>query len=152
MRLNNSCFPAGHPRPGTRSRTRCGGFTLVELIVAMVVMGVLASIAAVSYRSFSLEARRSTAQTALTDAAARQEQFFLNNKTYTAAIGAGGLNAAAVVDGGYYAISVDAPTAACPITRCYVLRATPQGSQNEDTCGAITYTSDGDKTPANCWQ
>ena len=130
---------------------RSRGFTLTELIVALVIMGILASIAAVSYRAYALEARRGAAQTALTDAASRQEQFFLNNKTYTVTVGAGGLNASAAVDGGSYTLSVDAPTAGCPIATCYALRATPQGSQAEDSCGALTYSSDGDKGPANCW-
>ena len=135
------------PVPGVR---RSRGFTLVELIVALVVAGILASVAMVSYRSFTLEARRATATTALTDAASRQEQFYLNNKTYTQDV-AGGLNVPTTVDGGHYDLSVDAPTAACPIARCYVLRARPQGSQTQDDCGQLTYGSDGDRAPAGCW-
>jgi type IV pilus assembly protein PilE len=142
---------------------------LTELMVTLVVMSILTSVALASYRSFSLESRRATALTALSEAASRQEQFFLNNKTYTATVGAGGINMSATVDGGYYALSVDAPTAGCPIARCYVLRATPQGSagcpiarcyvlratpqgsQTEDSCGTLTHDSDGDKAPDGCW-
>jgi type IV pilus assembly protein PilE len=131
--------------------SRARGFTLTELMVTLVVMSILTSVALASYRSFSLESRRATALTALSEAASRQEQFFLNNKTYTATVGAGGINMSATVDGGYYALSVDAPTAGCPIARCYVLRATPQGSQTEDSCGTLTHDSDGDKAPDGCW-
>jgi type IV pilus assembly protein PilE len=134
------------PAPGRRN-----GFTLVELLVAMVVMGIITSIAMVSYRSFAVESRRATATTALSDAASRQEQFFLNNKTYTATVGAGGLNVSATVEGGYYALSVVAPTAACPIASCWVMQAAPQGNQVEDSCGTLGYTSEGDKSPAGCW-
>lgn len=127
------------------------GFTLVELVIAMVVMAVISGIAVTSYRSFTLDARRTTALTALTDAASRQEQFFLDNKTYTETVGSGGINAAASVEGGYYALSIETPTAACPISRCWVMQATPLGNQSVDTCGTLGYNSDGDKTPAGCW-
>ena len=127
------------------------GFTLVELIVAMVVMAILSSVAVASYRSFTLDARRATAVSALTDAASRQEQFFLNNKTYTAAVGSGGINTSATIDGGYYTLSIVAPTAACALTRCWVMQATPQGTQTDDSCGTLSYNSDGDKTPTGCW-
>jgi len=127
------------------------GFTLVELLVAMVVMAILSSVAIASYRSFTLDARRATALTALSDAASRQEQFFLNNKTYTATVGGGGINVAATVEGGYYTLSIVAPPAACPVARCWVMQATPQGNQAEDSCATLSYNSDGDKTPADCW-
>jgi type IV pilus assembly protein PilE len=128
-----------------------GGFSLVELVVAMVVMVILSSVALASYRSFTLESRRTTATTALTDAASRQEQFFLNNKTYTATLGSGGINVPATVTGGYYTLSIDAPTVACPIARCWVMRAAPQGNQGDDSCGTLSFTSEGDKSPAGCW-
>ena len=137
-----------HSRPGPRGNR---GFTLVELLVAMVVMGIITSIAMVSYRTFAVESRRTTATTALSDAASRQEQFFLNNKTYTTTVGAGGLNVSTTVDGGYYVLSVVTPTAACPVTRCWVMQAAPQGTQNEDSCGTLSYSSDGDRLPAGCW-
>jgi type IV pilus assembly protein PilE len=136
---------------GRRDVARCGGFTLVELVVAMVIMAIISSVALASYRSFSLESRRATATTALSDAASRQEQFYLNNKRYTTSLGDDGLNVPALVDGGYYQIGIVAATAACPIARCWVMRAVPQGTQAEDSCGTLTYTSEGDRTPAECW-
>ena len=45
-----------------RSHKSNNGFTLVELIVAMVVMAILSSVAVASYRSFTLEARRGRGQ------------------------------------------------------------------------------------------
>ena len=147
-----------HPRPANRkgvrravTARRARGFTLVELVVTMVVVTVLSAIAMTSYRSYTMQARRASAVTALTDTASRQEQFFLNNRSYTATLGAGGLNADATTEGGAYLVSIDAPTVACPIARCWSMRATPQGGQTEDDCGTLTHDSDGNRTPAGCW-
>lgn len=127
------------------------GFTLVELLVAMIVMGVLSSIAVASYRSYSMDARRTTAITALTDAASRQEQFFLDNKSYTTTVGSGGINVDATIEGAYYSLKIVDESTACPIARCWVMQATPLGNQTDDNCGTLAYNSDGEKTPAGCW-
>lgn len=127
------------------------GFSLVELIIVMVVAGVIAAIAIPSYQEQSRRGRRSAATAALLDATSRQEQFFLDNKTYTTTIIAGGLNMNAITESGSYALSVDAPTGACQLNRCYSVRATPQGAQSADSCGALTINSERVKSPNDCW-
>lgn len=127
------------------------GFTLTELIVVMVVSAILAAVALPTYLGHVRKTRRAAAQDALLDAASREEQFFLNNKTYTVAIGSSGLNRSTSTEGGYYTLSVDAASSACPIATCYALRATPQGSQAADSCGALTLNSNGVKGPSGCW-
>lgn len=139
------------PPPRAMHARRTRGFTLVELIIVMVVTALLAAVAMASYRAYTLQAQRASAITALSDAASRQEQFFLNNRSYTAALGAGGLNVPAATPGGAYLVSIDAPTAGCPIARCWSMRATPQGRQTDDACGTLTHNSDGDRAPADCW-
>ena len=84
-------------------------------------------------------------------ATSRQEQFFLDNKTYTTTIVAGGLNMTAVTESGTYSLSVDDPSGACPLERCYLVRAIPKGVQDGDKCGQLTVNSDRVKTPSNCW-
>jgi type IV pilus assembly protein PilE len=117
----------------------------------MVVAGVIAAIAVPSYQEQSRRSRRSAATAALFDATSRQEQFFLDNKTYTTTIIAGGLNMNALTESGSYALSVDAPTGACQLNRCYRVRATPQGAQSADSCGALTINSERVKSPNGCW-
>jgi type IV pilus assembly protein PilE len=121
-------------------------------MIVVVVAAVIAGIAYPSYQEQVRKGRRAAATAALIDAASRQEQFFLDNKTYTTTVTVGGLNMDDVTQSGSYALSVDAPTGACLLDRCYRLRATPQGVQGGDACGPLTLNSDRIKSPSNCWQ
>ena len=127
------------------------GFSLLELIIVVVVAGVIAAIAIPSYQEQSRRSRRSAATAALFDATSRQEQFFLDNKSYTTTVIAGGLNMNSITESGSYALSVDAPSGACPLDRCYRVRATPQGAQAADSCGPLTIDSERIKSPNDCW-
>lgn len=60
-----------------------GGFTLVELMVTVVVIALLAMVALPAYNDSVRKGRRSDAKAALTKIAARQEQYFMDNKEYT---------------------------------------------------------------------
>ena len=131
-----------YPLHGHAPPPRCRGFTLMELMIVVVMAAIIAAIAVPAYKEQARTARRATAHAALQDAASRQEQFFLDNKTYTTTIGPGGLNMSATSEGDYYAIEVDAPTAACAIDRCYKLTARPQGAQAGDSCDPITLDID----------
>ena len=55
--------------------------TLIEMMIVLAILAVLAAIALPSYEEVMMRARRSEAREALSDFAARQEQFFLDNKT-----------------------------------------------------------------------
>ncbi|MGK0171306.1 MAG: type IV pilus assembly protein PilE [Gammaproteobacteria bacterium] len=127
------------------------GFSLIELLVAITIVGILTAVAVPAYQQSTRESRRTSAIVALSDAASRQEQFYLDNKTYSTTPGTGGLNALTTTEGGYYTVSVDTPTASCPILSCYVLRATPQLSQAADSCGAMSIDVQTVKLPQNCW-
>ncbi|MGR8919698.1 MAG: type IV pilin protein [Gammaproteobacteria bacterium] len=145
--MNANRRPADHRRQA--------GFTLMELMIVVVIVGILAAIGYPSYRNQAIRAARSDARTELMDAMTRQEQFFLDNKTYAASLA--NLDMVAASESGYYTLSIDAATAACPITSCYAMRATPTGSQTEDTdCAVLTVTSGGIRSatgtdPASCW-
>ena len=131
---------------------RCNqGFSLVELMIVVVVAAIIAAIAFPIYQEHVRKSRRAAATAALIDATSRQEQFFLDNKTYTTTLAAGGLNMNAVTEDGTYVLSVDPPSGACALDRCYSMRATPQGVQVGDKCGALAINSERVKTPSNCW-
>src|SRR5262245_61711082 len=64
------------------TRTRERGVTLLELMAVVVILGILASIAIPSYRTYLLRAQRTDATAALLRIAAAQETFYLQNNTY----------------------------------------------------------------------
>ncbi len=58
------------------------GFTLIELMVVIAIVGLLFAIAVPSYTDFITRTKRATAKSFLVALADRQEQFFLDNKRY----------------------------------------------------------------------
>lgn len=73
---------------------RMRGFTLIELMIALVVAAILLAIAFPSYRDYVRRGVRSSGQQFLMDIAQRQEPYFLDQRRYASVLGsgAGGLN------------------------------------------------------------
>ena len=137
------------------------GFTLVEILIVMVIMGILAAITLPSYQSSVQKSRRADGKAALLDLGARSEKFFAQNNSYTTEVSlpAGlGLGRTTSADG-YYNLTI----AACgggAISRCYLLTATATGVQADDeTCASLSIDNVGRKTAKNlagdavdyCW-
>lgn len=58
------------------------GFTLIELMIVVAIVGILAAIAYPNYRDYVLRSNRAVAKSALTEIGSRMETYFLDNKTY----------------------------------------------------------------------
>lgn len=58
------------------------GFTLIEVMIVVAIVGLLATIALPSYREYVLRGNRTEGQALLMDAAARQERFYAQNTSY----------------------------------------------------------------------
>lgn len=109
------------------------GFSLLELMIAVAVVGILAGVAYPSYLSMLQDTRRSDGQAALMDLAARQERFFYDQRTYAGSIGAGAnqLNAPAQSPEGYYNLSITSG-GGCAIPDCFIGVAAATGAQAGD--------------------
>lgn len=143
--------------PITRS-----GFTLIELMIVVVIIGVLAAIAYPSYQSYTLRVKRSDAKIVLHALDNRQEKFYAMCNTYAGSVtgafptkpsdcttGTPGLGMSTTSEKGYYTLSIPAFA-----TSGYTLQANAVSgkSQANDTgCTILKLHSTGIKEPAGCW-
>jgi len=128
------------------------GFTLIEILIVVAIIGVLAAIGIPSYQDSVRKSKRADGKSGLVDAASRLEQYYLDNKSYTKDMNELGYNALTGVDtpDKRYKMSVDANPCG-NIAACYTVTAIPQGDQINDSCGTLTLNSSGIKTPSECW-
>lgn len=133
------------------------GFTLVELLVAVVIVGILSAIAVPAYTQHFVKARRAAAESFIMSVSNKEEQYILDAHQYTATLGAGGLGLATPTDiAAYYSIGI-ANIGATPPT--YTITATPTGTQasNDTKCGSVSIDQTGAKSIsgtgslADCW-
>jgi type IV pilus assembly protein PilE len=123
---------------------RCGGargFTLIELMLGIVVIGVLLAVAYPSFTDQVRKSRRADAIAALTSLQQAQERWRSNNMAYAAfnTAGAGntpnGLDLPAHSAAGYYSLSIDGLSAT---DYTLVARAAQGNSQSRDgTCQSV---------------
>jgi type IV pilus assembly protein PilE len=119
------------------------GFSLIELMVVIAILGLLASIALPSYQEYVRTSRRTDGMIILSQIMQAQERFFVNNLTYTASlIDLGFASNAVTSEGGYYQITAEACGGG--INQCVNLVAAAQGAQAED--GDLTINSQGART------
>jgi type IV pilus assembly protein PilE len=136
-------------------RKRQGGFSLIELMVVVIVLGLLLAIAIPNYTGYLERSRRSDARGALLEIASAQERFFFENNGYADDIDdvwtyqEGGV---AVSNEGFYVLTIT-QTAATDFTAT----ATAQGRQSGDEdCATFSIEETGLKTAtgdaaASCW-
>lgn len=131
------------------------GFTLFEVVIVAVIVGILAAIALPSYFSSIQKSRRTDAKSALVGAAGQMERYFTERGTYaTATLGSASTDVyQAVSENGYYNLSLTNLTATT-----YTVGAAPTGAQADDPCGTFTYTNlgvkgvtGGSKPVSDCW-
>lgn len=131
------------------------GFTLLELMIVVGIVGVLAFIAYPGYKSSVLKSHRADATSSLMDAMQREERYYSENNTYVLDLTQVGLSSSTNVttSNGYYKITSQADSNGISVG--VILTATAIGSQTSDTCGTFTLNSNGAKTTSSgssdCW-
>ena len=125
------------------------GFTLIELMIVVAIIGILASIAYPAYQDYVARAKRGDAKVELLSLQLAQEKYRANNITYgtLAQLGvvAAGVTTMLAAEGDYN-LTVSNITAAT-----YMLTATRTGSQASDKCGNFSINQAGTKTIASAY-
>ena len=108
------------------------GFNLIELMIVVVIVAIIASIAYPSYRDQMRKTRRSDAQSALLDAAARMERHYTQFGRYSGTLANSGI--VSTSPEGFYIITA---TVTNPNSQSFTMLATGQGDQANDQCGNL---------------
>ena len=127
------------------------GFTLIELMIVVAIIGIISAIAYPSYDGYMKKSRRSDAKVGLTAMADKQERFYLQNNTYTTnAANVGGTG----TDENWYVLSIDSADVNGFALTATAVAAGPQAADTTTSSGDCTVMqldSTGAKTPAACW-
>jgi len=124
---------------------RIEGFSLIELMISVAIIGILAGIAYPSYTEYVLKGKRGDAKAALLSVQLAQEKYRANNTAYgsTSAIGI------TSSPDGYYSIAVSGES-----STAYIVTATP--GHTDAYCTTLVINQDGTKSAtgtdaAHCW-
>lgn len=125
------------------------GFTLIELMIAIVIVAILATVAFPAYQDSVRSGRRADARNALMQLQIAQERYRGSHTAYADSIAKLSLKAGS--EGDHYTLSVVSAD-----SNSFIVLAEPKGAQAADDCGAFAINQNGPMTSgsyagADCW-
>ncbi|HUN69271.1 MAG TPA: type IV pilin protein [Burkholderiales bacterium] len=141
-------------------RINQAGFTLMELLITVTVIGILAAVAIPTYTDYTKRAKITEATSGLSELRLRAEKYFADNRRYTAAAGGSTVGFNTVISGArYFTYDCNAPTA--PTDTSFTCTATGAAGQgmtgfvytiNESNVRTSTFTGQtGWNNSTTCW-
>jgi type IV pilus assembly protein PilE len=129
------------------------GFTLIELMITVAIIAILASVAYPSYQQYVIRSNRSEMEQFMLDVSNREEEFLLNNRSYTNLAGLN-LSVPARLQS-LYTVTAAATTSCAGATLTapsYCITSTPVATSIQKDDGALTLDSQGNKKPVDKWK
>lgn len=127
------------------------GFTLIELMITVAVIGILAAVAYPSYQQYVQRANRADAQAIMMENAQFMERYFTTNGTYASATLPKGQSPESGT--ARFLVTLTSATATG-----FTIQAAPNGSYTDPVCGSMTIDQAGAKTESgtgtlsDCWK
>jgi len=141
-------------------RRQAKGFTLIEMMIVVAIVGILAAIAYPSYVDQVRRGKRADAQTAILEVSQFLQRYYIAKSTFTGAdadavFSAGGWDRIPRDTGRTQTYTVSLEEIDTSNGRSYKIRAEP--ADGNDPCGDLTLTDKGQKgvssgTVADCWK